>query len=255
MHRVYAMTKNNPYTITAVIQARMQSSRLPGKSMLPLAGKPLLYHVIQRAKAIKQVTTVAAALPLDKENDCLADIAQQCGVSVYRGSMNNVLERFYFAWQDCGGDYIVRITADNPFTDSYYASLAVSAALEKTADLCAIKNLPLGTGVEVISASALKKAYTSSTAHHHFEHVTPYIKENPDSFYTYYFDADFHNPFPALRLTVDTQEDYALAQRIFEGCSKERIFSLDEVISFLEAHPHLVSINAMVQQKSMQSHE
>ncbi len=159
----------------------MQSTRLPQKSVLPLAGKPLLYHVIQRAKAIDGVTTVVVAIPDDETNEPLAHIAQQCGVNIFKGGMHNVLERFYGAYTCFGGDYIVRITADNPFTDSYYASIAVREAITQSADLCAIKNLPLGTGVEVISSGALEKAYQLSSKPYHFEHVTPYIKENHPS--------------------------------------------------------------------------
>ncbi|GAB4220780.1 MAG: hypothetical protein Kow00102_10320 [Spirochaetota bacterium] len=245
----------NTYTITAIIQARMQSTRLPGKSVLPLAGKPLLYHVIERAKAIQQVTQVVVAIPSDDDNNPLADIAELCNVNVFRGSLHNVLERYFFAYKQYGGNYIVRITADNPFTDSHFASVAIDEALRTNADLCAVKNLPLGVGVEVIASTALDKAYMHSTKPYHHEHVTPYIKENPDIFKIHYFDVDFANPFPSLRLTVDTQEDYRLASAIYDALYKGSVFTLSDVIAFLEKNPHLVTINASIQQKPMTSHE
>jgi spore coat polysaccharide biosynthesis protein SpsF len=245
----------NTIKVTAIIQARMQSTRLPGKSVLPLAGKPLLYHVIERAQAIQHITNVVVAIPHDEENDQLADIAQQCNANVFRGPLHNVLERYYLAYKQYDASYIVRITADNPFTDSYFASVAVEEAIRTRADLCAIKNLPLGTGVEVIAATALEAAYTHSTKPHHFEHVTPYIKENPDIFKLHYFDVAFANPFPKLRLTVDIQQDYTLASAIYDALYKGSVFTLSDVIAFLEKNPQLVEINATIQQKPMTSHE
>lgn len=233
----------------------MQSTRLPGKSILPLAGKPLLYHVIKRAQAIKNITNVVVAIPDDNDNDMLAEIAGQCNANVFRGSLHNVLERYYLAYRQYGGSYIVRITADNPFTDSFFASAAVEEAMRTDADLCAIKNLPLGTGVEVIASTALEAAYTHSTKPYHFEHVTPYIKENPDIFKLHYFDIALTNPFPLLRLTVDTQQDYILAQAIYDALYTGSVFTLNDVISFLEKNPQLAQINANIEQKPMTSHE
>ncbi len=241
--------------ITAIIQARMQSTRLPSKSVLPLAGKPLLYHVIQRAQAIKDITTIIVAIPDDQDNDQLADIAVQCNAYVFRGPLHNVLERYYLAYKQYNGSYILRITADNPFTDSHFASVAIECAIQKNADLCAIKNLPLGTGVEVISAQALEASYRHSTKPYHFEHVTPYIKENPELFKLHYFDVDFFNPFPSLRLTVDTHQDYLLASTIYDALYKGTVFSLNDVIAFLEKNPGLIDINAHIHQKPMTSHE
>lgn len=233
----------------------MQSTRLPGKSILPLAGKPLLYHVIQRAYAIQNISTVVVAIPDDEDNDQLADIALQCNTNVFRGPLHNVLERYYLAYKQYNGNYIVRITADNPFTDSLYAQVAIEEALHAHADLCAIKNLPLGTGVEIISSRALEAAYMESTKPYHFEHVTPYIKENPDAFKLHYFDITFTNPFPALRLTVDTYQDYLLASAIYDALYKGTVFTLNDVIAFLEKNPDLVTINAHIEQKPMTSHE
>lgn len=233
----------------------MQSTRLPGKSVLPLAGKPLLYHVIERAQAIQNITNVVVAIPDDDENDRLAVIAKQCNANVFRGSLHNVLERYYLAYRQYEGSYIVRITADNPFTDSFFASVALEEAMRTHADLCAIKNLPLGTGVEVIASTALEAAYVNSTKPYHFEHVTPYIKENPDRFKLHYFDVAYTNPFPSLRLTVDTREDYILAQAIYDALYKGSVFTLDDVITFLEKKPQLAQINANIEQKSMTSHE
>ncbi|MCX8123325.1 MAG: glycosyltransferase family protein [Spirochaetes bacterium] len=249
------MKKKQSHTITAIIQARMQSSRLPAKSVLPLAGKPLLYHVITRAQAIKHISTVVVAIPDDEDNDELADIATSCNAHVFRGPLHNVLERYYLAFKQYNGSYVVRITADNPFTDSHFASVAIERALDTHAHLCAIKNLPLGTGVEVIASQALEEAYLYSTKPYHFEHVTPYIKENPDKYTLDYFEVDYYNPFPSLRLTVDTQQDYLLASTIYDALYKGTVFSLNDVIAFLEKNPHLVEINAHIQQKPMTSHE
>jgi len=233
----------------AIIQARMNSTRLPGKSLLDLCGRPLLSHVIDRAGAIEGVSEVVLATAHGDDNIPLIEIARSAGIETFVGPLDNVLERFYLASQKHPSDFIVRITADNPFTDPEYGSIALSIAVESGADLCSITNLPLGAAVEIIKKEALDDAYRSASKPYHFEHVTPYIKEHDEIFRIERHAVTFPNPFPDLRLTVDTDEDYRLAKLLYDNLYRGEIFSLNSVISFLSKHPEMAAINSKVRQR------
>jgi spore coat polysaccharide biosynthesis protein SpsF len=237
--------------VTVIIQSRMNSKRLPAKSMKDLAGKPLLAHVIERAKAIEGINSVVVATSTEESNTPIVDLAREMDVEIFVGSEKNVLERYYCAARQFGGDYIVRITGDNPFTDIDYASMAVEIAVESGADLTSITNIPLGTAVEVIKHEALKESYEMSSIDYHFEHVTPYIKEHPEFFTVQRHPIIFESPFHDLRLTVDTEQDYMLAKHLYANLYKGKPFSIQEVVEFLKEHPELVQINSTITQRPM----
>ncbi len=239
------------YQVTAVIQARMNSKRLPRKAMLDLAGKPLIHHVIERTKAIEGVDNIVLATTTEDNNREICDIAESHGIKVFNGSVHNVLERFIGVINNDSSNFIIRITGDNPFTDPYYASLAVRFAIKSGADLSSVTNIPIGTAVELIKTSALKKTHVLCSEQYHREHVTPFMKENPDLFTIIRTPAASVIPFESLRLTVDTPEDYKLAQIIYKNLYKGSFFSLHEVYSFLEENPTLLTINKKVKQKPM----
>jgi spore coat polysaccharide biosynthesis protein SpsF len=219
--------------------------------MLDLAGKPLLSHVIERTKLIEGVNSIVLATCIGAENTPLIELAQSLNIEVFVGSVENVLERYYLAAKEHNAEYVVRVTGDNPFTCPEYASMAVEIALESSSDLCALANLPLGTAVEIIRMESLGEAYRSSEKPYHREHVTPYIKEHPELFHIERPTVNFKNPFPGLRLTVDTAEDYALARTLYEGLYRGQTFSLNEVINYIQVHPELLSINMEVKQRPM----
>ncbi|TAL32453.1 MAG: acylneuraminate cytidylyltransferase [Spirochaetes bacterium] len=237
--------------VIAIIQARMQSTRLPGKAMEDLAGRPLLAHVIERAQRIEHVDEVVVATCIGEENRAIIDLAASMGAKIFVGSMENVLERYWLALCEFGGEFIVRVTGDNPFTDPEYASMAVDISLESKPDLCSVTNLPLGTGVEIIKAGALEEAYRNGDKTYHREHVTPYIKEHPELFNIERIPANFKNPFPGMRLTVDTPEDMVFARAVYERVYAGQVFPLSEVISVIETDPDLLKINSGVEQRPM----
>ncbi|MGL4369057.1 MAG: cytidylyltransferase domain-containing protein [Spirochaetota bacterium] len=240
---------NTKVNVTAIIQARMQSKRLPGKSMKEIAGKPLLAHVIERSKAMAGVDAVVVATC--PGNEPIVELARSLGVQSFVGSESNVLERYYLAAQQAGGDYIVRITGDNPFTDVEYGSMAIEIAVETGADLSSVAGLPLGAGVEVIKREALDTAYKESSTAYQFEHVTPYIKEHDELFTVQRHPVRMKNIVKDFRLTVDTPEDYDLACRIYNELYKGEPFSIREVIAFLAEHPELAALNKDVEQRPM----
>jgi spore coat polysaccharide biosynthesis protein SpsF len=238
-------------TVTAIIQARMNSTRLPGKAMMELAGRPLLYHVFERIQATPGVDRVVLATCGGVENGIIIELAESLGVPVFIGSEDNVLERFYKAAQQHGGDYILRVTGDNPFTDPEYADKTIKTGCAAAADLCYFSNLPMGTGTGLIKKTALEAAYRHSSMPHHFEHVSPYIKEHPELFKLEIREIEVYNPFSNLRLTVDTPEDYKLASIIYQALYRSAPFPLVDVIRFLELNPDVLKLNAHIQQRPM----
>lgn len=236
-------------SVTAIIQARMQSKRLPGKAMLNLAGKPILYHVIERTKAIEHVDKVVLATSIGEENEPLIALATSMGIETYAGSQDNVLERFYIASEKFGGEYIVRVTADNPFTDIDYASMIVDIALESKSDLSSPANLPLGAAVEVIKKDALNQAYEMSSEPFHFEHVTPFIKEHPELFSIERTPVKIKKSAAKIRLTVDTPEDYNLASILYDNLYKGSPFPLSDVLNYASEHPEIIKINSKIKQR------
>lgn len=238
--------------VVAIIQSRMGSKRLPGKSVKMLAGKPILQHVIERAAAITDVSQVVVATTVLPEDDEIERIAKESGADCYRGSESNVLERYYHAAKKHYADYVVRITGDNPFTDPEYGSMAVEIASASRADLSSIANIPLGTAVEIIRMKALEEAYKESSTNYHFEHVTPYIKEHPEFYTIQRHPIKIDNPFKKLRLTVDTSEDLEFASKIYDALYKPgEIFSIKDVIDFLKENEELLLINNAIVQREM----
>lgn len=238
----------------AVIQARLNSTRLPSKALLTLCGIPMITHVIERAKAISGVSPVIIATGRGRENDPLAGIADECGAEVFRGSESDVLERYYMAAADIDCDYVIRITGDNPLTDHISAASALKHAYETGADHCTTSGIPLGTGVEVIKKSALSRAYIEGREPHHREHVTPYIKEHPELFRIVKYISPLENPFDDLRLTVDTSEDFELMTRIYKELYRGSPIRLEEVIELFMQNPELRLINSGVEQRPMTHH-
>ncbi len=238
----------------AVIQVRLNSTRLPSKALLTLCGIPMITHVIERAKAIEGVNTVILATGKSEENNPLADIAESCNIRLFRGSESDVLERYYMAASETDCDYVIRITGDNPLTDHESAALALEYAYKNGADHCTTSGIPLGTGVEVIKKAALETAYNEGKEPHHREHVTPYIKEHPELFRIQKYISTMTNPFPDLRLTVDTSEDFELMNFIYDKLYKGKPVRLEEVINLIRQKPELRLINCGVEQRPMTHH-
>jgi len=237
------------HKVTAIIQVRMQSKRLPGKAMLNLCGKPILAHVIERTKLIEGVDSIVVATCTGEKNLPIIELAHSMNVDTFIGSMENVLERYYLAVQQFGGNHIVRITGDNPFIDVDYASMTLSIALESGADLCALTNLPLGTAVEVIKRESLEEVYKMSEKPYHLEHVTTLLKEHPELFTIERHEVDFNNPYDKLRLTVDTIEDYQVASILYKNLYNGKPFPIIDVIHFLKQNPKVVLINNNINQR------
>lgn len=237
--------------ITAIIQARLESTRLPRKVLLPLAGKPLLQHIIESLKSRQNISAIVLAVSEKSNNYELKNLAHKTGIHFFEGSESNVLSRFYYAMQKHPAEYIMRVTGDNPFTSGPLASLAFNYALKDSADLASITGIPLGTAVEIIKADALTQCFEKADTAYQKEHVTPFIKEHPKDFLIKRYAAPLDNPFPGLRLTVDTPEDYRLAQILYDELYTGEPVELSEVIKFIEKNNELININSHITQRPM----
>lgn len=206
-------------TVGIIIQARMGSSRLPGKVLKPIAGKPLLDHVLGRLEGFRRnARVVVATSTLDQDSP----IEAHCGgrFSCFRGSELDVLDRYFRCASAFGFDHIVRLTADNPFTDIEELERLVDLHLEGGYDYThSFGMMPLGVGAEVFTMDALAASHRDGMAPHHREHVNEFIQENPQRFRIGVLDVPAAKRAPELRLTVDTQEDYERACRLAEGAA------------------------------------
>ena len=235
--------------VLALIQARLGSSRLPGKSALPLplgaagAGSTILGHVVRRARQAATVTSVTVATtdqPLDGE---LAALATRLGAGVFRGDEQDVLGRFAGALAQEARPVaaVLRLTADNPALDPTFIDQAVAHHLATGADYTLTTNLPLGCNVEVISPAALRRAYAEARQPAEREHVTPYLRAHPELFRLETLTLTVPPAVAALRLTVDYPSDYALLNLLYQELGPD--FMLADLPELLGRHPWLAEVN------------
>ena len=199
-----------------IIQARMGSTRLPGKVLKPIAGKALLDHVLGRLENLGRDARIVVATSLRDTDDL---IAAHCRgrVSCFRGSELDVLERYFRCAEEYGFAQVVRLTADNPFTDIAELGRLIDLHLAAGYDYThAFGTMPLGVGAEIFTMDALALSHREGHAPNHREHVNEFIQENPQRFRIGVLDVPLAKRAPQLRLTVDTPEDYARACRLAE---------------------------------------
>ncbi|MBN2718094.1 MAG: NTP transferase domain-containing protein [Deltaproteobacteria bacterium] len=241
--------------LLAIIQARMGSSRLPGKSLMPICGKPLIFHVIERLQQSRRITEIVVATT-DKEADTrLADAVASKGIRVVRGSEPNVLSRFALATHDYTGKYLVRVTGDAPFVDPVAIDRMYDTLSEANVDFFSEEpgEKPIHEGFEVFSYAALQRLLTKVPTHPvAMEHVTGYFKQNP-SFVSH---AVFHVPdserFDGARMSVDTPADIEFVETVYArlGCTAPNA-KIPDIVLLLRKDPALLLINSHVHQKSM----
>lgn len=240
--------------IVAIIQARMASTRLPGKVMMLLAGKPMIYHVIERVSRVPEIDEVVVATSTQEHESLLVNYVKSIGVPIFRGPEEDVLERYYLAARAYRSDIVVRITADCPLISPRVSSEVVRTFLAcRSCDYVSNtlqRTFPRGLDTEVVRFSALEQAYNEADMASEREHVTPYIWSRPGKFRIQQYIGEID--LSALRWTVDTPEDFAFAQRVFEALyTKTPSFDLKEVLSLLKRHPEWLRINAEVHQKGV----
>jgi spore coat polysaccharide biosynthesis protein SpsF len=235
----------------AIIQARMGSSRLPGKVLMPLGETCVLDYIVSRTRMIAGVAEVVVATTTDGRDDAIADWCASKGVAVYRGSETNVLSRFLEAAAPRQPDTVIRVTADNPFFDYETASRCVELGAAERADLVRFEPdcYPLGMAVELVDYEALRKIGRLATEPRHLEHVTLYAYEHPEQFRIVRAPVPEALRHPELRITMDTEEDYQLMRAVASAFPGMKAVSTAEVVSFLLTRPELVRLNRHIEQK------
>jgi spore coat polysaccharide biosynthesis protein SpsF len=244
--------KDNQYTlkkqIGIIIQARMGSSRLPGKVMMDIMGKPMLKHTIERLKRIKTPNTIIIATTYSKKDDIIAKLALEEKINCFRGDEEDVLMRYYQAAKEYKIDTVVRITADCPLIDPGLVDEVIDFYLKNQplnyASNTIKRTYPRGFDIEIFSFSALEKAFKNATKPYQREHVTPFIYEN-ERCLNYKSDKDYSK----YRVTVDTAEDFKLIDRIFDFFGNNE-FSYQKVIDLLNKNKGLAGINRNIKQKA-----
>ena len=216
--------------VGVIIQARMGSTRLPGKVLKPIAGKVLLDHVLGRLSLLAYPVEVVVATSDLPQDDAIVRHCQSRSVAVYRGSETDVLDRYYQCACENGFAHVVRLTADNPFTDVEELQRLIEQHLTQHNDYThSFGNMPLGVGAEIFTFAALEKSVLEGHAPNHREHVNEYIQENPNFFRIGVLELPAAKQCPDLRLTVDTEEDYLRACAI-AGHAPDRWVGTEEAI-------------------------
>lgn len=241
--------------IGVIVQARMGSSRLPGKIMKNLSGKTVLEHVVDRLKYSEYVNSIIIATTMDKGDDIVAESMTNYGVSVFRGSEDNVLERYYLAAKENELDIVVRVTSDCPLIDPIVMDAIIKKYVEGNFDLVTNagadltkRTFPRGLDVEVFSFKLLEKTFKNAKLDHQKEHVTPYIYENCENIFYYTNEHDFSK----YRWTLDTAEDFELISIIYEKLYSDKImFFMNEILMLFENEPQLTLINSHIEQKEI----
>lgn len=223
----------------------MGSTRLPGKTLQPLLGKPLLQRVIERVMQSELVDDLIVATTTEDSDEAIVDFCDSIGIAVLRGEPSDVLSRFAEASRVSKADVVVRITADDPLKDPAIIDEIVRVVLTNAnvdyASNTIRPSFPEGLDCEVIRATALSNADKKASKASDREHVTPYIYNNPQDFCLVNIEneVDFSN----LRWTVDYKEDFEFVEAIYKGFEPSTAFSWLEVISYLHAHPDIAAIN------------
>ncbi len=244
--------------IGTIIQARTSSTRLPGKVLKELpfnSGITCLEQVIRRLKKSKKLNDIIIATTKDKEDNEIVDIAKKENVKYFRGSKENVLSRYYFAAKENNIDLIVRITSDCPCIDADITDLTIEDHINKMVDYTTnslVRTYLHGLDVEVFNFDALEKAYKNATKDYEKEHVTPYINRNPQKFKINIVKASKELYAPDIRITLDTEEDYALLCAVFDYLyPKNKYFNAYDIVNFFNQKPWLKLINKKMIQKKI----
>lgn len=204
--------------INASIEARMTSSRLPGKVLMPIMGKPVLELLIERVKNTKYIDTIIVATTDNKDDDPIVELCHKLGVDYFRGSEPDVLERVYFAHKEFQSDIVVELTGDNPLIDSALIDYSILSYIFSDYDYVSTalsSHFPYGQAVEVFSFELLEYLNHNALTEYDREHVTPHIYQNEDKFKILSLNGSKKHHSPNLRQTLDTKSDFEMICEVF----------------------------------------
>lgn len=230
----------------AIIQARMGSTRLQGKILKKICGKEILLHIVDRIKECKLIDKIVIATTEKSSDDEVEAFCKRNNIEYFRGSEDNVLERFFKCADKHNADIIVRVTADDPLKDPKVIDKGLSIFLDNKYDYVSntIKpTYPEGIDIEIFSFQALIKAFNEASLESEKEHVTPYIWKNAEKFNVYNFENNVDLSY--MRWTLDTEDDFNFINKIYQELYQDnKMFYMQDVIDLLNLKPELMEINA-----------
>jgi len=242
--------------IVAIIQARMSSTRLPGKVLLDLGGRTVLSRMVERVKRSKLVNRVVVATTLDPMDNPIIHLCEQENIDVFRGSLPDVLDRYYQAARFYKADILVRLTGDCPLIDPDLIDRTIKALIDSGADFSCNRlpppfgrTFPIGLDVEACTFAALERAWNEAIEKHDREHVLPYLYEVEGRFKV--IQLNHNEDLGHLRWTLDTPEDYALLREVISRLDNRNDFSWLEVLELFKSDPALAEVNQAIQHKTM----
>ncbi len=239
--------------VSAIIQARMSSTRLPDKVLANIEGKPMLWHVINRLKRTELINEVIVATTTNRKDEPIIELAKETGVESFSGSEEDVLDRYYQAAKKYKVDVIVRITADCPLIDSQIADKVIKYYLNNKNKFDYVSNIlvrtyPRGLDTEVFSFNALEKSWYKTKKLYEREHVTPYICEHPETFRL--ANVENSKDLSYMRWTVDEEKDLEFVREVHKRLYKKGVvFLMQDVLNLLEKESELSKINREIKQK------
>lgn len=237
----------------AIIQARMSSTRLPGKVLKQLAGGSVLEYVVRRCRLSRRLAGVVLATTEEPVDDCLCDLAKSLGIEVFRGSRDDVLDRYLKTARAYGADPIIRITSDCPLIEPAVIDEVIASHELTRAQFVRTDGYPRGTGdADLITLSALKKAWSETRPEHTYyrEHVVTYPWDHPHEFPSHVVQAPRKFRGWDYRLCIDEADDYDVIRLICDAFVPRFDFTLEEIIHFLNRNPGIAQLNRHVRQKT-----
>lgn len=236
--------------VVAIIQARMGSTRLPGKVLKKIADKTVLEHVIARVKNSNEIDDIVIATTTKENDNAIINESDRLGVKCFRGSEEDVLSRYYYAAKEYAADTVVRITSDCPLIDTKVIDKMIRTFRTNSCDYVSntiIRTYPRGLDCEVFSFQALETSFRNANFKYQREHVTPYIYENNQSFKIEQYTDNEDNS--NLRCTLDTKEDYEVIKKTLEAINVNSTYL--DLLDFFRKYPDIAAINSNVIQKDI----
>jgi len=231
--------------VVGILQARMSSKRLPGKVLKMILGRPMLARQLERVARCAALDQLIVATSKEETDDPIESLCQSVSVRCYRGSLDDVLDRFYQCAHSAEASHVVRLTGDCPLADPNLIAELVDFYREQDADYasnCRPPTLPDGLDAEVFSIAALDAAWRESVDPYEREHVVPFILRRPERFAT--INWKWKDDLSDLRWTVDELEDFEFVTRVYEYLfHKTPNFDLNDVLMLIQQHPQLKEIN------------
>lgn len=241
-------TDGGDVKILTLLQARTSSTRLPGKVLKDLLGQPMIVRQVQRVQRARNIGILCLVTSTDTSDDILAEIVEEAGVLVFRGSLDDVLDRFYQAAYPFAPDALVRLTGDCPLIDPQIIDFAIKKFQQEPCDYLSNSNPPTypdGMDVEVFSFHALEKAWRDATLPSEREHVTSYIYKHPELFKLSGFSNEVD--LSSIRLTVDEPIDLVLIKKIYkELLLNNHDFVLSDILRVLQENPGWIGLNQSI---------